>query len=48
MVGSTSIDKRSWSKVAKKDLLTQQIFVCLYLCGGDCAKDPSCPWIHTH
>ena len=36
------VDK--WTAAAKKDLTTQQIFVCLYLCPGHCETDPTCPW----
>jgi hypothetical protein len=27
-----------------KDKILTQIFVCLYLCPGNCASDHTCPW----
>lgn len=36
--------RMKWSEVAKKDVMIQKIFVCLYLCPGNCETDPTCPW----
>jgi len=32
------------AKKAKNSKLLMQIFVCLYLCPGNCKTDPTCPW----
>ncbi len=36
--------RTEWTAAAKKDIVTQAIFVCLYRCPANCETDPSCVW----